>query len=124
MEDYETMNKNRSSAYQGRVKDVRARIHKIVEEPGIQPHYCVEADGWFVRGLAVFVDDLESIFKNPGTNVVSVWRCVAKSIEPPRLYVVHYRVKTLESAGILRTERIANERRCRVVRGFSVNERV
>ena len=41
-----------------------------------------------------------------------------------RLYVVHYRVKTLESAGILRTERIANERRCRVVRGFSVNERV
>jgi hypothetical protein len=59
MEDYETINKNRGSYYQARVKDVCERIHKIVEEPGIQPHDCVEADGWFVRGLAVFVDDLE-----------------------------------------------------------------
>ena len=55
---------------------------------------------------------LRCIQNKPGINVAAIWRCISKRLEPPRLYVIHYRVKTLELAGIIETRRVANERRC------------
>ena len=72
-----------------------------------------------LRKLRDAVDEeiIQCIFKNPGTNIVSVWRCLAKRLEPPRLYVVHYRIKTLEAGLYVKTKRVQNERRCWISEG-------
>lgn len=54
---------------------------------------------------------LKCIDKKPGINVVSIWHCVYNGNSLKEL-TVRYRVKTLESAGLLTTKRISNERRC------------
>jgi len=54
---------------------------------------------------------LKCINKKPGINVVSIWHCVYNGDSIKEL-AVRYRVKTLESAGLLTTKRISNERRC------------
>ena len=61
---------------------------------------------------ALDLNILRCIQNKPGINVAAIWRCISKRLEPPRLYVIHYRIKTLELAGIIETRRVANERRC------------
>ena len=61
---------------------------------------------------ALDLNILRCIQNKPGLNVAAIWRCISKRLEPPRLYVIHYRIKTLEAAGIIGTQRVANERRC------------
>jgi predicted transcriptional regulator len=55
---------------------------------------------------------LQCIGQKPGISIVGAWRCLSKRLEPPRMHVMHYRIKTLETAGLIETKRIGNERKC------------